>query len=184
MSKVQELNKLAEKITGENPKENTIREILDIISSYFKGSKVKSSNTEKAIKNITENYTSGGGGSNFYLPFVYPDLSKSFTYKWDETLKGYRFSAYDYDPNLDLLWQLMFSPHFTAPFRMIVKQGYQGEEIEMLAQQIFDENTGNYNISAESQDGNYAFDYMCVEDPESGDYIALIANVKGFIVPT
>ena len=62
MSKVSELNKLAEKITGESPKENTIREILDSISSFYKGSKVKSSNTEKAIKNVTENYTSGGSG--------------------------------------------------------------------------------------------------------------------------
>lgn len=61
MSKVSELNKLAQKITGQNPKENTIREILDEISTFFKGSSVKSSNTEKAIKNVTENYSGGGG---------------------------------------------------------------------------------------------------------------------------
>lgn len=64
MSKVSELNKLAQKITGQNPKENTIREILDEISTFFKGSKVKSSNTEKAIKNVTENYSGGGGEYN------------------------------------------------------------------------------------------------------------------------
>lgn len=62
MSKVSELNKLAQKITGQNPKENTIREILDEISTFFKGSSVKSSNTEKAIKNVTENYSGGGSG--------------------------------------------------------------------------------------------------------------------------
>lgn len=70
MSKVSELNKLAKKITGEDPKENTIREILDSISSFFKGSKVKSSNTERAIKNIAENYTSGGGGETATKPVV------------------------------------------------------------------------------------------------------------------
>lgn len=64
MSKVSELNKLAQKITGQNPKENTIREILDEISTFFKGSKVKSSNTEKAIKNVAENYSGGGGEYN------------------------------------------------------------------------------------------------------------------------
>lgn len=62
MSKVQELNKLAKKVTGSDPKENTIREILDYISSFFKGSSVKSTNTERAIQNITENYSGGGGG--------------------------------------------------------------------------------------------------------------------------
>lgn len=68
MSKVSELNKLAQKITGQNPKENTIREILDFISSFFKGSKVKSSNTEKAIKNVTNNYKGGGSSTKPIVP--------------------------------------------------------------------------------------------------------------------
>lgn len=77
MSKVSELNKLAKKITGEDPKENTIREILDSISSFFKGSKVKSSNTEKAIKNVTENYTSGGSeGGGTTTKLVVPSESE------------------------------------------------------------------------------------------------------------
>lgn len=70
MSKVSELNKLAEKIIGESPNENTIKEILDSISSYLKGSKIKSANTEKAIKNVAENYSGsgGGGGSKPVVP--------------------------------------------------------------------------------------------------------------------
>lgn len=68
MSKVRELNKLAKKITGEDPKENTIREILDFISSFFKGSRVKSSNTEKAIQNVTDNYNGGGSSVKPIVP--------------------------------------------------------------------------------------------------------------------
>jgi len=84
MSKVSELNKLAQKITGQNPKENTIREILDEISTFFKGSKVKSSNTEKAIKNVTENYSGGGSG---YPPdwseIGYTDTPQSVIYDFN-----------------------------------------------------------------------------------------------------
>lgn len=62
MSKISELNKLAEKVTGTNPQENTIKEILDEISSSLSGKTIRSANITSAIKNLTDSYSGGGGG--------------------------------------------------------------------------------------------------------------------------
>ena len=183
-STVDEVNILAEKITGTNPKMRTIKSSLDYISSYLAENDVNSKTIKEAVKNFTDNYSGGGSGEqNFYTPFTFPDLSADFVYKWIEELQGYMYSQYNYDANLDLVTQLLFSPHFIAPFRMIVKQGYQGEEIDMIAEQSPDGETGNYKISAHSQDNVYAFDISYAEPPETGDYIMLLSNVTGFITP-
>lgn len=62
MSKVEELNKLALKLTGENPYKKTIKESLESIASYLAGENIEVENIEDAIQKCTEYYSGGGGG--------------------------------------------------------------------------------------------------------------------------
>lgn len=83
MTKVEELNKLAEKVIGTNPQENTIKEVLDEITSSLAGEKIYSVNIADAIKNLTENYTGGGGGGESEYNAKLQDVTGSGgTYKF------------------------------------------------------------------------------------------------------
>lgn len=62
MSKVSELNKLALKLTGENPYKKTIKESLDVIATFLAGEEIDSENIEDAIQKCTEYYSGGGEG--------------------------------------------------------------------------------------------------------------------------
>lgn len=64
MSKVEELNKLALKLTGSNPYKKTIKESLESIATYLAGENVEVENIEDAIQKCTEYYSGGGGGGN------------------------------------------------------------------------------------------------------------------------
>ena len=81
-STVDEINKLAEKITGTNPKMRTIKASLDYISSYLAENDVSSKTIKEAVKNFTDNYSGGGSGTKPIVPGegegVYFPLGLSF----------------------------------------------------------------------------------------------------------
>ena len=60
MTIVKELNKLAEKITGTNPKATTDKKALDYIADYYANEDLRPTTNAQAIKNITTNFSSGG----------------------------------------------------------------------------------------------------------------------------
>lgn len=64
MSKVEELNKLALKLTGSNPYKKTIKESLESIATYLAGENIEVENIEDAIQKCTEYYSGGGGGGS------------------------------------------------------------------------------------------------------------------------
>lgn len=64
MSIVKELNELAERMTGENPKKKTINEALDFIADYLTESNNNEKVISKNIKTIADNYSAGGGGAD------------------------------------------------------------------------------------------------------------------------
>lgn len=118
MSKVEELNKLALKLTGENPYKKTIKESLEAIASYLAGENIEVENIEDAIQKCTE-YYSGGGGSSYppdWSEIGYEtapegvinsfDYSKQIYDTWDNTITSME-SKYKnnkdviYFPNVD-----------------------------------------------------------------------------------
>ena len=96
MSKVSELNKLALKLTGENPYKKTIKESLDVIATYLAGEEIDSENIEDAIQKCTEYYSGGGGGSRDWTEIGFEaepksiqegfDYAKQIMEDWDSSI--------------------------------------------------------------------------------------------------
>lgn len=61
MTIVNELNELAEKMTGVNPKATTDKQALDYIADYYAGKDLKPITNSQAIKNIKDYYTNQQG---------------------------------------------------------------------------------------------------------------------------
>lgn len=96
MSKVSELNKLALKLTGENPYKKTIKESLDVIATFLAGEEIDSENIEDAIQKCTEYYSGGGGGSRDWTEIGFEaepksiqegfDYAKQIMEDWDSSI--------------------------------------------------------------------------------------------------
>ena len=67
MTKVEELNRLVEKITGNNPNNTKIHETLDYLLEYLSNLENREVQIAKIIRGIRENYTPEG--------VTYPDFT-------------------------------------------------------------------------------------------------------------
>lgn len=113
MSKVEELNKLALKLTGSNPYKKTIKESLESIATYLAGENVEVENIEDAIKKCTEYYSGGGGGfppdwSEIGYTDTPSSVIDSFNYakqiydNWDSSVTSMK-DMFDSDLNLKIM---------------------------------------------------------------------------------
>lgn len=91
MSKADELNKLAEKITGENPQKRRVSEVIDFIVEKTTGNTEKHSSISEALSYMAENY----GGDE---PTPEPEPEPSLVL---EVGKKYNFTAKDNAPAIE-----------------------------------------------------------------------------------
>lgn len=108
MSIVKELNELAEKITGENPKEKTIGKSLDYIEQNYTDGGGSSAESDFFIVNGTTN-----DGQNYTIDKTYQEISEAYSqnkllllstqsfkvflnYTYDETSNSFVFNGKDF----------------------------------------------------------------------------------------